>query len=372
MQVHKLISTLFLCGLLAGCKKETTVQKDNTLQNIAMSGGGTASFIRVFGGDRTDEIHSVKQLPDGGYLFAGVTRDYTVQYQFLLRTDDKGETVWTKTFPETNVHFGPQIELTDDGGCIVTMSHSYSNSGMGMSAKLIKVDSEGNKLWEKYYYFDSYPRIAGVRETNDGGLIAAGTGMHYQIATLLKTDEAGTETWSDTIGNFMTYDIAVASNADYLVCGSIYFESGSQRIVRTDPSGEILWDKVFEETIAGQLSALAETPEGNIAVCGYNGKGLLRLLDPNGNELWSKILGDGSPSSIDLTSDGGFIVADSKGKLTKLDASGNIVWSRSYLTIRSSGFFKTIATADNGFMTVGSFSNRKNDGFIVKTDSEGN
>lgn len=119
---------------------------------------------------------------------------------------------------------------------------------------------------------------------------------------------------------------------------------------------------------------------------GYDG--LITKLNRKGNVLWSKALGgsgDEALYAIGNTSDGGFIVcgqtksygnAAGDAWLVKLDASGNVEWSRKYGdgNVNGEAAFGVTQLSDGGYAIAGThkYSPGVADGFVVRTDSQGN
>lgn len=90
----------------------------------------------------TNYLNSIRQAPDGGYLFAGSATQgsglFTTDDAVLIKTDMNGAILWTKRFASNSYLY--DIALTNDGGFIV----AGNTSSWGGGAYLIKTDSIGN------------------------------------------------------------------------------------------------------------------------------------------------------------------------------------------------------------------------------------
>lgn len=166
---------------------------------LKTDGQGRKVWDRTFGGRDDDVGMSVLQSRDGGYIVAGRTASFIRGGDdiWLLKTDPMGEEQWNKTFGGDRDDAGFQVVELSDSYAIVGRTESGSEE---KKIILIKVDSNGRKLWERSYRGSS---ASSLQSTSDGGYIIAGridnadTGRD---ALIIKTDSAGREEWSITSG----------------------------------------------------------------------------------------------------------------------------------------------------------------------------
>lgn len=149
---------------------------------IKTDANGDTVWTKAYGGTRDDESFSVQQTSDSGYIAVGSTYSFGAAYEddaWLIKTDANGDTLWTKRFGETNhTDRGNSVQQTDEGGYIITgRTESYGLNYA--SAWLIKTDSSGNKVWDKTFGGSAYDYCRSVRQTGDGGYIAAGETSSY-------------------------------------------------------------------------------------------------------------------------------------------------------------------------------------------------
>ena len=184
----------------------------------------------------------------GGHTTAG-------GYDFLMvKTDDQGEVVWTKSFGEDDRYeSSTSMVSTVDGGYIMAGGRAqdppYSSK---TDIYLVKTDSEGNEEWTSIIGTQDISETPNcVAQTNDGGYILCG---HYWASSqtvydiwLVKTDSLGLEEWTKVI-NFedgkADYAMAViqADDGGYLVTGETQaFQANygeNAYILKTDMVGE--------------------------------------------------------------------------------------------------------------------------------------
>lgn len=111
---------------------------------IKTDASGDNIWTRVYGGSDFDKGYSVVQTGDGGFLVAGYTGSFGAGHHdvWLLKTDEMGDTLWTRTFGGTARDEAYCVAQTADGGYVITgRTHSYGPD-IG-SVWLIKTDSLG-------------------------------------------------------------------------------------------------------------------------------------------------------------------------------------------------------------------------------------
>ncbi|MBU1638590.1 hypothetical protein KKC97_13085 [bacterium] len=129
-----------------------------------------------------DIAYDVKQTKDGGFLIAGAVggcKDRPEGYDcWVIRTDNKGDTLWTNRFGGEREDQARGIIETDDGGIIVT-GYTYSY-GEGRSDMLVyKLSAKGELLWSKTIGGAKDEFAHDIRQTTDGGYIIAGSTESY-------------------------------------------------------------------------------------------------------------------------------------------------------------------------------------------------
>jgi hypothetical protein len=116
----------------------------------------------------------------------------------LLKINDEGEILWRKTYTDKAYAFARQIKPTVDKGFI------FCGTSMGVrdieESRVIKIDSEGNLLWDKSFLWDGFKTYAySIDQTKDGGFIfSGGNGYSPMSALLVKLDQGGEVVWRKT------------------------------------------------------------------------------------------------------------------------------------------------------------------------------
>ncbi|MCX7942867.1 MAG: Ig-like domain-containing protein [Dictyoglomaceae bacterium] len=109
---------------------------------------------KTYGGSSLEEATSIQQTIDGGYIAAGYTTSFGGGFDFyIIKLNSYGNKVWEKTFGGSNIDCAYSIQQTTDGGYII--AGSTSSFGVGnYDFYIIKTDSEGNTA--------PYPPIQGA------------------------------------------------------------------------------------------------------------------------------------------------------------------------------------------------------------------
>jgi hypothetical protein len=185
------------------------------------------------------------------------------------------------------------------------------------------------------------------------------------------------------------------SDGGYALAGSndsTAIGNGDFWLVKTDGSGNMMWNKTYGGTDYEGAYALVQTSDGGYALAGYTvsfGAGStdawLVRTDANGNMMWNKTYGgtwgDGAFALVQ-TSDGGYALGGTTGSsgpadfwLVKTDGSGNMMWNQTYGGTLGDNAYALVQTNDGGYALAGktlSFSGYNYDFWLVKTDANGN
>jgi hypothetical protein len=203
-------------------------------------------FAKTYGVRGWDVAYSVRQTSDSGYIVVGRTLGDVL----LIKTDAKGNIQWAKAYGGKNVVDARFFQQTSDGGYIVA---GYTNSfGAGeLDIFLIKTDAKGNIIWSKTYGGTDDDFASSVQQTSDGGYIVVGYtasfGAGERNIFLIKTDAKGNIQWAKTYGETDDLDRGIpsvqqTSDGGYiLVSTTISFGAGGADIflIKTDARGNI-------------------------------------------------------------------------------------------------------------------------------------
>lgn len=216
---------------------------------IKLNAQGVIQWEKTYGGSNDDSFAAVELTPDGGYLFGGASKsddgDLTSHYGstsfsdfWLVKTDANGNISWQKNYGGTAGESIRAMDQLANGGYILGGS-TYSN-GDDVSSNngefdywIVKIDENGNILWDKNYGSGDSETLNNVKEANDGGFIIGG--------------------------------LARASGGDV---GGNYNGSLDFWLVKTDPFGNIIWEQNYGGSSPEEFGMLALTDDDGYIVGG--------------------------------------------------------------------------------------------------------
>ena len=374
----------------------------------------SGTFVKAFGalaGSTQLDLATVDAQPtaDGGYIALAETTLPGGGVNWLAKLSSTGSPQWQEELGCLNgapgdYSDGVSVQQTADGAYIVGGGTVDCGSGTscpalsGHDCALVeKLDSAGRLTWARVYAVGpAGSSIDQIRQTTDGGYIAAGSATDLQgntSALLLKLDSAGNLQWRRALGpagaNGAYFNSVVqTSDGGYVATGDYYTPTPgvaqTQALVASfGADGNLNWQHEFATldgngapTSKSDATSIIQTSDGgfavagtwsNGAVCPYCGTrgGLLFKVDASGNLQWQQAYTGGvycyyngySDTCSDVgavvyslreTSDGGFVLAgDGVLELTdsspivpwlaKVDSGGNLLWQHFYYQTSAAG-----------------------------------
>jgi hypothetical protein len=206
---------------------------------------GSVQWRGYFGGTNNDRAHGVVQTNDGGFVMAGFTEsdDFDISntngsYDFwVVKVDAFGNLIWEQSFGGEGIEVSYDIAKTADNGFVV-VGNTFSTNGdillnHGESDMwMIKLDEEGNLIWEQTYGGSQFDLAQAVVQSKDGGFLITGN---------TKSDD------KDSSLNNGENDIWV---------------------VKTNAFGDLVWEKSFGGSGLDFGLDLLENIDGSILIVG--------------------------------------------------------------------------------------------------------
>jgi hypothetical protein len=141
---------------------------------------GNEQWNKVFGGTGVDRGYSIQQTTDGGYILTGFTDSFGAGLydMLLIKTDNSGNQEWMKTFGGSGRDYGYSVQQTMDGGYIAA-GYTLSFGAGGDDFYIVKTDANGNQEWFKTYGGSASDVAYAIQVTADGGYIITGHTLSY-------------------------------------------------------------------------------------------------------------------------------------------------------------------------------------------------
>jgi len=277
--------------------------------NVAAEGGSHADFV--------------VQTADSGYTIIGLQqKPDKKQIVFVIKTDSNGDIQWNTTivWPEST-KLCEGIQTTD--GCYI-LAGVTRGDGPDSSSWILKVDERGNSLWNRTFG-DSTNKVFAVTEANDGGYLIAGNWKND--CWFVKMDVNGNLQWNqtydlqfgDSSGHYVVNSIVQAVDGGYIFAGDNDYRAF---IVKTDSQGIMDWNRSYTDETVFRSIVQSNDGEGYFAVGDFSVPdnqspgALFARLDSSGNLLWNSTYRNSKSTwasntahSIIRTSDNGYAVA---------------------------------------------------------------
>ncbi len=172
---------------------------------------------------------------------------------YIVKMDSSGSQLWDKRYGGANSEFAEKIITTSDSGFIVLGMTVSAQGGDVTDAPrgdrdiwLLKLDSNGNKVWDKRYGGSQRELANSIVATSDGGYYISGSTLSdssYEVTEhgyggydywFLKVDSVGNKLWDKRFGgpgDDIASNFIVLADSSIILSG--YAESGTSA-VKTD------------------------------------------------------------------------------------------------------------------------------------------
>lgn len=363
----------------------------------------------TIGGDDEDVVQSMCASKDGGFAVGGysssqnsgnkTTVNHGILYSdyWIIKFDAGGKIQWQKSFGGNNTDHLTSITATEDGG-FITAGESLSNKSGDKSENsrgsadlwIIKLDSLGNKQWDKTIGGDNSDMAPRIKQTTDKGYFISCSSNSNKSGDktdsshgdfdmwVIKIDSVGNKQWDKTLGGnkfeFCGF-MDIAGDGGAVICGNTASDPCADKpehnhgvadgwIVKLDMKGNVMWEKPYSGAGDEMFVNMNKTNDKGFILSAFSNsnKGFEKSedskggedywivkIDSDGNKMWDNTIGgknnDGRPWIIRQALDGGYIIAGetnsgvsgdktdtSRGYadcwVIKLNSQGKIDWNK--------------------------------------------
>ncbi|QNF33095.1 T9SS type A sorting domain-containing protein [Adhaeribacter swui] len=417
-------------------------------------------WSKTYGGDRDDELVKVQPTSDGGYILGGTSyspisgdktqasRGFTDYWVVKVKAD--GTKVWDTTVGGSEGEDLKSIQQTKDGGYILAGTSISNKSGEKSEDNtllerpdgvpdywLVKLSSDGSFFSDKTIGGGGYEYCSAVQQTTDGNFIIGGTSSSpisgnksqnsrgredFWIVKLKNdflrnqditfkpivnkeiNDPAFALTAKASSGLPVTFEVlsgparlngnkVTVAGAGTVRVAAIQAGNGSYKPYSTTQSFEVtLTGKQQQMRFGGSqmdtLTTLIATADGGYLLGGVSDSPItgdksqgskgdtdfwVVKTDKNGRKIWDKTFGGNTPDrlmAMVATADGGYLLGgksasaksgdksqESKGKtdywIIKIDNNGHKLWDQTYGGSQDDILASIVATPDGGYLLGG-------------------
>ncbi|RLJ31183.1 putative secreted protein (Por secretion system target) [Chryseobacterium sp. 7] len=262
--------------------------------------------------------------------------------------------VWQKDIKSSTQDFLSQVTTTIDQQYLITGSSIQSDKlqqanrqNNGYDFHLVKLNQQGEEVWEKYFSGQNHDYLSATVTTQDGGFLLAGTSYSGKGLDKKEDSKGGSDIW----------------------------------LIRINEFGDELWQKNIGSSSDEEARAVIQTTDQGFFVAGnvqnsskgYGSKDvLITKLDKDGKELSQLILGGKGLDEVEKmipTRDGGALLGiysrsslggikktENFGEgdywIVKLDKSGKVEWEKNFGG-KGDDHIRTLALTSTGFIIGG-------------------
>ncbi|QBA20203.1 T9SS type A sorting domain-containing protein [Chryseobacterium indologenes] len=293
------------------------------------------------------------------------------------------EVIWQKDIQSSTQDFLSQVTTTIDQQYLITGSSIQSKSQpqatssqkqyYGYDFHLVKLNQQGQEVWEKYFSGQNHDYLSATFTTQDGGFLLAGTsysgkGLDKKEDSkggsdiwLIRINEFGDELWQKTLGSSSDEEArAVIQTTDlgFFVAGNVQnsvkgYGSKDVWITRLDKSGKELSQLILGGKGLDEVEKMIPTKDGGALLGIYSRSGVVKT---NNQQSTINI---NTPS--DRSADYNLLSATSKQSdnfgegdywIVKLDKNGKVEWEKNFGG-KGDDHLRTLALTSTGFIIGG-------------------
>ncbi|RXM39525.1 secretion protein [Chryseobacterium sp. CH21] len=286
------------------------------------------------------------------------------------------EVVWQKDIKSSTQDFLSQVTTTIDqqylitGSSIQSKSQSPAASGQkqnnGYDFHLVKLNQQGEEVWEKYFSGQNHDYLSATVTTQDGGFLLAGTsysgkGLDKKEDSkggsdiwLIRINEFGDELWQKTLGSSSDEEArAVIQTTDlgFFIAGNVQNSSkgyGSKDVLITklDKDGKELSQLILGGRGLDEVEKMIPTKDGGALLGMYSRSSEVRASAPETKTR------ETTPNPVTRTSKQTENFGEGDYWIVKLDKTGKVEWEKNFGG-KGDDHIRTLALTSNGFIIGG-------------------
>lgn len=376
-------------------------------------------FIKLFGGNGSEEGKDLLQLDDGGFIMVGYSTSKSIpeikvdplntdinKDVYIVRTDNLGNVMWERRSGKSGDDVGSSVILGSDGDLYVCGENEYMKNDTTFTGindvYVLKISLKDGSYIADNSYGDTLREERGtsILDIENGGFLITSTWITEDKDTstffMVETDDnlvalAKKEDYVGTKGvdNLSTTSFEVINSTPFVCFGSVkefntkkyHFQSFMYQPSKNKAISSIRYGSgQYDEWCTGAY----QTTDGGFILAGYQDDGMYKKemvvkIDANRNEIWKEVYTNvfnksiGESCGIIQTQDGGYLVSskielddpeNDEISLLKLNAIGDLEWRQTFGSNDNDVGARVIQLEDGSYVVVGTI------GFSINQSSE--
>lgn len=282
--------------------------------------------------------------------------------------------LWQKDIKSSTQDYLSQVAITLDGQYLISGSSIQSSKLQAEGSKqnngydfhLIKLNQQGEEVWEKYFSGKNHDYLSATVATQEGGFLLSGTsysgkGLDKKDDSkggadiwLIRLNEFGDELWQKTIGTSADEEAqAVIQTTDlgFFIAGNIQNSSTGHYskdvlTVRLDKDGKELSRLMLGGKGLDEVKKMIPTKDGGALLGIYSRSADIQGLKLGNQSLTKK---NNSESHYSKSTEN---FGEGDYWIVKLDKNGKVQWEKNFGG-KGDDHIRTLALTSNGYMIGG-------------------
>ena len=251
---------------------------ESDLWLVRLDAAGTPLWERVIGGAANDRPRGLAPVPDGGAVAVGFTgsRGAGQRDLWAVRIDANGAILWDRVYGTALDEAAFHVVALPDGG-FAAVGHAEEHRGAGLDAYVVRLDGAGDRVWERRFDRGHFDAATAVAAAPDGGLLVVGVtaaerGAPDQVL-ILRLDAEGEVLWERVVGGpraDAAWGVAATADGFAVLAATQSWGAGSDDawLLRLDDTGTIRWERLFGGGLWDRAMAIQALPDGGFVLAG--------------------------------------------------------------------------------------------------------
>ncbi|MDV7697442.1 T9SS type A sorting domain-containing protein [Chryseobacterium soli] len=294
------------------------------------------------------------------------------------------EVLWQKDIKSNTQDFLSQVTTTIDQQYMITGSSIEAGRGKqsanntqpsthqnnGYDFHLIKLNQQGDQVWEKYFSGNNHDFLSSTVATQEGGFLLAGTsysgkGLDKKDESkggsdiwLIRINEFGDEIWQKTLGTSSDEEarsVIQTTDLGFFVAGNVQnsargYGSKDILIIKLDKNGKELSQLILGGKGLDEVEKMIPTKDGGALLGVYSRSSAVPSKTPNVQSTETENTSDTRHFTTVQKNSENFGEGDYW--IIKLSKDGKVEWEKNYGG-KGDDHLRTLALTSNGYLIGG-------------------